>query len=381
MARADIFSVTIKRFLAPVARFLEDPSVSEVMINNPDEIYVEKNGKLVKTDARFESEEAFMAAVNNILQFTGKRLTGEQPLQDSRLPDGSRVHVILSPLSRHGTCMTIRKFAKVMFDADHLVELGSWTRQAMEYLRLCVLGEKNLLVSGGTSSGKTCLLNVLSTFIHGHQRIVVIEDSAELALQQDHLISLESRGPDRYGRGEVTIRDLFRSSLRLRPDRIIIGECRGGEALEIIQAMTSGHAGSMSTLHANSPLDALNRLETLCMMSKVDLPLYALRSQVTSAIDVVVQMTRFPDGRRSVTGIAEVLPLDRDGRYAVRDVFLYRLGEDPGSDVGELIWTGAKSQFGNEPKMRVLVHEAELTREIFPAAEDGSRARPQEARA
>jgi pilus assembly protein CpaF len=251
----------------------------------------------------------------------------------------------------------------------------------MEYLRLCVLAEKNLLVSGGTSSGKTCLLNVLSTFIHGHQRIVVIEDSAELALQQDHLISLEARGPDRYGRGEVTIRDLFRSSLRLRPDRIIIGECRGGEALEIIQAMTSGHAGSMSTLHANSPLDALNRLETLCMMSKVDLPLYALRAQVTSAIDVIVQMTRFPDGRRSVTGIAEVLPLDRDGRYAVRDIFLYRLSQEAGSDMGELVWTGAGSQFGDEPKMRVLAREAKLTAEIFAASEDGSRARPQEARA
>ena len=369
MARADVFSVTVRHFLAPVAQFLDDPAVSEIMINTPEEIYIERNGELVKTDARFESEEAFLATVNNILQYTGKRITYEQPLLDSRLPDGSRVHVILSPLSRRGTCMTIRKFAKVMYNAEHLVELGSWTRQAMEYLRLCVLAEKNLLVAGGTSSGKTCLLNVLSTFIPNHQRIVVIEDSAELDLQQEHLITLESRGQDRYGRGEVTIRDLFRSSLRLRPDRIIIGECRGGEALEIIQAMTSGHAGSMSTLHADNALDALSRLETLCMMSKVELPLYALRSQITSAIDVVVQMTRFPDGRREVTGISEVLPLGDDGTYRVQAIFEYELEEQADTARGQLVWTGAKSVFREEPRVRVLRRQAELTREIF--APDG----------
>ena len=367
MDRATIFSVTIERFLAPVAQFLNDPAVSEIMINTPEEIYIEKNGQVVKTDARFDSDDAFMSAITNILQFTGKRVSPERPLLDSRLPDGSRVHVILGPLSRRGTCMTIRKFAKVMFDADHLVELGTWTRQAVEYLRLCVLAEKNILVAGGTSSGKTCLLNVLSAFIPHNQRIVVIEDSAELALQQEHVISLESRGSDRYGRGEVKIRDLFRSSLRLRPDRIIIGECRGGEALEIIQAMTSGHAGSMSTLHANSSLDALNRLETLCMMSKVDLPLHALRAQITSAIDVVVQMTRFTDGRRDVTGIAEVLELDSEGRYSVEDIFTYELDEESDSAVGKLVWTGRKSRFRDEPSVRVLRRQAELTGEIFSA--------------
>ncbi|MDY7009470.1 MAG: ATPase, T2SS/T4P/T4SS family [Planctomycetota bacterium] len=365
MARSDIFSVTINHFLAPVAPFLEDPAVSEIMINTPDEIYIEKNGKLVRTNAKFDSPEAFTAAVNNILQFTGKRLTAEHPLQDSRLPDGSRVHVILSPLSRRGTTMTIRKFAKVMFDAEHLIELGSWTRQAMEYLRICVLGEKNLLVAGGTSSGKTCLLNVLSGFIPNHQRIVVIEDSAELDLQQDHLITLESRSADRYGRGEVAIRDLFRSSLRLRPDRIIIGECRGGEALEIIQAMTSGHAGSMSTLHADNPLDALSRIETLCMMSNVNLPLHALRAQVASAMDVMVQVTRFSDGRRAVTQIAEVLPLDNDGRYRTSDMFAYQLDEKSDASVGRLVWTGAKSVFRDDPRIRVLRKQMDLTREIF----------------
>lgn len=365
MARSDIFSVTINHFLAPVAAFLADPTVSEIMINTPDEIYIEKNGELVRTDAKFDSEEAFTAAVNNILQFTGKRLTAEQPLQDSRLPDGSRVHVILAPLSRRGTTMTIRKFAKVMFDAEHLVELGSWSHQSMEYLRIAVLGEKNLLVAGGTSSGKTCLLNVLSGFIPNHQRIVVIEDSAELDLQQEHLITLESRSADRYGRGEVTIRDLFRSSLRLRPDRIIIGECRGGEALEIIQAMTSGHAGSMSTLHADNPLDALSRMETLCMMSNVNLPLHALRAQVASAIDVMVQATRFSDGRRAVTRIAEVLPLDDNGRYRVADMFTYQLDQRADSSAGCLAWTGVKSVFGDDPRIRVLRGRMDLTREIF----------------
>ena len=365
MARSDIFSVTINHFLAPVVPFLNDPTVSEIMINTPDEIYIEKNGELVRTDVKFSSKEACTAAVNNILQFTGKRLTAEHPLQDSRLPDGSRVHVILYPLSRRGTTMTIRKFAKVMFDAEHLVELGSWTRQAMEYLQISVLGEKNLLVAGGTSSGKTCLLNVLSGFIPDHQRIVVIEDSAELALQQDHLITLESRSADRYGRGEVTIRDLFRSSLRLRPDRIIIGECRGGEALEIIQAMTSGHAGSMSTLHADNPLDALSRMETLCMMSNVNLPLHALRAQVASAIDVMVQVTRFSDGRRAITRIAEVLPLDDEGRYHVADMFTYQLDEKSDSSVGRLVWTGAKSVFADDPRIRVLRKQMDLTREIF----------------
>ena len=368
MGREEIYSVTIRHFLAPIVPFLDDPSVSEIMINNPNEIYIEKNGKVIKTDAKFESEDAYTAAINNVLQYTGKRLTEEHPLQDSRLPDGSRVHVILSPLSRGGTCMNIRKFAKIMFDAQHLIELGSWTPEAMEYLRICVMAEKNLLVTGGTSSGKTSLLNVLSSFIPGHQRIVVIEDSAELELQQEHVISLEARSPDRYGRGGVSIRDLFRSSLRLRPDRIIIGECRGGEALEIIQAMTSGHAGSMSTLHADNPLDALSRLETLCMMSDVKMPLYALRAQVASAIDVVVQVTRFPDGRRAVTEIVEVLPLDKEGQYRVQQIFDYVLDED--ANIGKLVWTGNKSIYRDEPRVRVLRNEMKLTKEIFASEKD-----------
>ena len=367
MARSNIFETTVEHFLAPVAEFMRDPSISEIMINSPDEIYVEQHWRLVRTDAHFEDDEALLAAVRNVLQFTGKRLTSEHPLIDSRLPDGSRVHVVLPPLCRSGTCMTIRKFSKAAFDADHLVEIGSWTPEVMEYLRICVLAEKNILVAGGTSSGKTCLLNVLSGFIPAHQRIVLIEDSAELELQQDHVISLEGRPPDRWGRGQVTIADLFRSSLRLRPDRVIIGEVRGGEALEMIQAMTSGHAGSMSTLHANMAADALNRLETLAMMNPVDLPLHALRAQIASAIDVIVLVTRFNDGRRGLTQVAEVQGLSDDGRYKLQDMFIYRLnGQKRG--VGRLEWTGECSAFAEEPGVRVLNEFVDLTGKIFSAA-------------
>jgi len=369
MVRTNIFETTVAHFLKPIMPFMADPAVSEIMINSPDEIYIEREGRLVRTDARFEDEEALLAAVNNVLQYTGKRLTVEHPLVDSRLPDGSRVHVILSPLSRNSTCMTIRKFAKVMFNADHLVELGTWTPEAMEYVRICVLAEKNILVGGGTSSGKTSLLNVLSGFIPHHQRIVVIEDSAELELQQDHVIPLESRLPDRWGRGEVTITDLFRSALRLRPDRVIIGEVRGGEALDMIQAMTSGHAGSMSTLHANMAMDALSRLETLAMMSKVELPLHALRAQIASAIDVIVQMTRFNDGRRALTQISEVLPLGDDGKYRLREMFRYELAEGPAGKDGRggLLWRGEASSFADEPKLRILRGSWDLTKRIFGA--------------
>jgi pilus assembly protein CpaF len=363
MAKTNIFEATVEHFLSPILPFMRDPAVSEIMVNSPAEIYVERKGQLVKTDAKFADDDALMAAVNNVLQYTGKRVTPEHPLIDSRLPDGSRVHVILEPLCRSGTCMTIRKFSKVMFDAEHLVELGSWTPETREYLEVCVLAEKNILVAGGTSSGKTCLLNVLSGFIPNHQRIVVIEDSAELALQQDHVLSLESRPADRWGRGEVGIRDLFRSSLRLRPDRIIIGECRGGEALDIIQAMTSGHAGSMSTLHAHMAMDALNRLETLAMMSKIELPLHALRAQIASAIDVIVQMTRFTDGRRALTQISEVLPLGDDGHYRLQEMFAYQVSEADGR--GQLGWTGRKSAFAGEPKVRLQRGRWNLTKNLF----------------
>ena len=345
----DIFEKTIYHFLEPVGEFLRDPTVTEVMINGPDEVYIERKGRLSLTEARFPSEGALMAAVRNMLQFVGKRINRDIPMMDARLPDGSRVHVAMHPCSRRGTVVTIRKFAREAFDMDFLVRTGCLTPMSRDFLQLCTVTEKNMLLSGGTSSGKTSLLNVLSEYVPSDRRIVVIEESGELQLKQPHVITLESRSPDRYGRGEVTIRELFRNSLRMRPDRVIVGECRGGEALDMIQAMTSGHAGSMTTLHADSAADALNRLETMALMSNVNIPLAALRAQVASAIHVIIQMMRFSDGSRRVVQIAQVLPLDARGQYQVEDLFVLRL--PPG--VRELAkasleWTGAKLIFRDE---------------------------------
>jgi len=345
----EIFEQTILHFLEPVGEFLRDPTVTEIMINGPHEIYIERRGRLILTDAKFANESALVAASRNILQFVGKRITIEKPMVDARLPDGSRVHVAMPPCSRRGVVVTIRKFSRQAFDMDFLVKSGCLSELSRDFLILCIATEKNLLVSGGTSSGKTSLLNVLSEYIQADRRIVVIEESAELQLRQPHVLGLEGRGPDRYGRGEVTIRELFKNSLRMRPDRVIVGECRGGEALDMIQAMTSGHAGSMTTLHADSPADSLHRLETMAMMSTVDLPLAALRSQVASAIHVIVQMMRFADGARRVVQISQVLPLDTHGRYQVEDLFVLRLppGERDLSKAA-LEWTGAKLAFRHE---------------------------------
>jgi pilus assembly protein CpaF len=339
-----LFVRTVNHYLAPIKSFLDDPGVTEVMVNRFDKIFIEKDGKIVETDARFADQEAFEAAINNILQFTGRSLSDTQPLVDSRLPDGSRVHVAKAPCSRRGTTVSIRKFSKMVLDIDWLIELGSLTAQARDFLRLAVASEQNMLIAGGTSSGKTSLLNALSSFIPDDQRIVVIEDSAELQLQKNHLISLEAQQPDRHGRGEVTIRELFRSSLRLRPDRIIIGEVRGGEALDMIQAMTSGHGGSMGTLHANNPGDALSRLETMALMSEVDLPLFALRGQIASAVDLVVQMSRHIGGRRMLTQISEVRPIDDAGHYRLKDIFTLKpLDDDPTGKRVQLAWSGERS--------------------------------------
>ena len=270
-------------------------------------------------------------------------------MMDARLPDGSRVHVAMHPCSRRGTVVTIRKFSREAFDMDFLVRTGSVSELARDFLHLCVVTEKNMLISGGTSSGKTSLLNVLSEYIPEDRRIVVIEESGELQLKQPHVINLESRTPDRYGRGEVTIRELFKNSLRMRPDRIIVGECRGGEALDMIQAMTSGHAGSVTTLHSDSPQDALNRLETMALMSNVDIPLAALRAQVASAIHVIVQMMRFQDGGRRVVQIAQARPLDARGQYVTEDLFVLRLPEGERELAkATLEWTGAKIAFREE---------------------------------
>lgn len=357
MSTQDIFAATVTHYLAPIREYLDDAAITEVMINAFDAIYIERNGKLEQTPAKFADHEAYNAAVNNILQFTGKSLTDDAPLVDTRLPDGSRVHVAKAPSARFGTAVTIRKFSKANLDIDWLVQMGTLPDIARAYLHLAVRAERNMLVVGGTSSGKTSLLNALSAYVPAGQRIVVIEDSAELQLQQNHVISLEAQQPDRYGRGAVTIRDLFRSSLRLRPDRIIIGEVRGGEALDMIQAMTSGHGGSMGTLHANNPADALNRLETMAMMSKVELPLHALRAQISSAIDIVVHMSRQIGGRRLVTEISEIDPVGDDGRYQLRTLFrLVPDQADPNKRM-QLRWTGVRSTMSGtlDPDNEALV--------------------------
>ena len=364
MPSQDLFVKTVAHYLAPIKAYLDDPGVTEVMVNHCNDIYVEKDGKVVHTDARFADEEAYEAAINNILQYTGRSLSDDAPLVDSRLPDGSRVHVAKAPCARNGTTMAIRKFSQMVLDIGWLIELGTLTAQARDYLRLSVNAEQNLLVAGGTSSGKTSLLNALSSFIPDDQRIVVIEDSAELQLQKTHLISLEAQQPDRFGRGAVSIRELFRSSLRLRPDRIIIGEVRGGEALDMIQAMTSGHGGSMGTLHANSPADTLNRLETMALMSKVELPLFALRSQIGSAVDLVVHMSRHIGGRRLVTQISEVVGLNDAGYYQLRDLFVLKpIDDGPEGKQMQLTWTGERSALAGRVESS---HTALITEAIKP---------------
>lgn len=371
MPDAALFTRTIEHYLAPIRSFLEDESVSEVMVNAPDEIYVERDGEVVKTHATFADAELYEAAINNILQYTGKSLADDQALVDARLPDGSRVHVAKAPCARKGTVMSIRKFSKSMLDLDWLQELGTFTPAAREFLEIAVLAERNILVAGGTSSGKTSLLNALSALIPRDQRLVVIEDSAELQLQQDHVISLESKSADRFGRGAVGIRELFRSSLRLRPDRIIIGEVRGGEALEMIQAMTSGHGGSMGTLHANSPQDALNRLETMALMSEVELPLSALRAQASSAIDLIVQMSRQIGGRRLVTQITEVLPLGDHGYYQTRDLFAPQVDDADGEKTMTLGWTGETSTMAGRLQHEHAKRSTALTAGVFGLADPG----------
>ncbi len=321
----DIFAQTLRDHLEPVAQALADPKVSDILVNGHGEVYVERAGKLHQTQLNFPDEAALDSAVRNIAQFVGKTINTEEPLLDARLPDGSRVTVIMPPVARQGIYLAIRKFQREVMNVERLVELKTLSAETAEFLTACVRSSRNLLVVGGTGSGKTSLLNVLSTRIPKDQRILVLEDSSELQLQQPHVITLETRPPSRDGRGEVTMRDLLRTSLRMRPDRIVIGEVRGPEALDLVQAMTSGHRGSMSTTHANNPHDALARIETLCMMSDVDLPLHALRMQISSSIDMLVQIQRFPDGSRKVTHVSEVLRLAKDNTYQVKDIYRYRV--------------------------------------------------------
>lgn len=341
-----MYDESLRAFLKPVVGYLDDDRCSEILINGPEDVWIEMSGQLYKTDVIF-SEDGLTAAARNMAQFVGRPLTEDRPRLDARLPDGSRIHVILPPVARAGTTISIRKFFPGGLNIDQLIEFGSITPEAADLIEACVLIAKNIVVAGGTGSGKTTLLNVISQFIPNEERIITIEDSAELQLTQDHLVPLESRPPDERGRGEVSIRDLLHSSLRLRPDRIVIGEVRGGECFDLLQALNTGHGGSMTTTHANSPRETLTRLESLALLSGVELPLRAVRAQVAAAIDMVVCCARFVDGSRKVTHISEVLPLDNRGDYQVQDLFVYtQTGRDEEGKVhGYLAPTGVVPSF------------------------------------
>ncbi len=318
----DMYGESLRAFLGPVVQYMDDPDVSEIMINGPEDIWIERKGLLTRTTARF-TEDGLLAAARNMAQYVGRTLTEERPRLDARLPDGSRIHVILPPMARCGTVISIRKFFPGGLTVEELIQFGSVTPEAARLLQVLVVAKKNIVVAGGTGSGKTTLLNVLSQAIPNEERILTIEDSAELQLTQEHLVPLESRPADAHGRGAVTMRDLLHSSLRLRPDRIVIGEVRGGECFDLLQAMNTGHGGMLCTTHANSPIETCSRLESLALLADVGLPLTAVRSQVASAIDVVVCQARMRDGSRKVTAISEVLPLTRKGDYKVQDLWIY----------------------------------------------------------
>ena len=296
----------------PIEPYLQDDSVSEVMVNGPGQIYVERHGRLSSVPAQFISAESLMRVIERIVAPLGRRIDEGVPMVDARLPDGSRVNAIIPPLSLIGPILTIRRFAGQRYSMAKLVESGALTPAMAEFLKVCVRYRKNIIVSGGTGSGKTTFLNALSEFISPNERIVTIEDAAELRLEQPHVLALEARPANIEGRGQITIRDLVRNALRMRPDRIIVGECRGGEALDMLQAMNTGHDGSLTTGHANSPRDLLSRLEVMVLMAGMDLPVRAIREQIASAVDIVVQLSRFSDGRRRVTAIVAVEGLEGD---------------------------------------------------------------------
>jgi len=354
-------------FLEPVRAHLEDDNVSEILINGPDQVYFERAGQLFLSECRFPSERMLKAAATNIAEYCNRRFDALNHSVDARLPDGSRVHIIIPPSSRIGTCISIRKFKKASFSLESLVQWGSLSSEASEFLQLCVLLHKNIIISGGTGTGKTSTLNALSSAIPEQERIIVIEDSSELQLNQAHTVYLEAQQPDVNGEGGVTIRDLFVDSLRMRPDRIVVGEVRRGEALDLIQSMISGHSGSLTTVHANTPRDAATRLETLCLMSDVSLPVYVARTQVASAIHLVVQIGRFADGSRKITTISECHGLDKDDHYIFSDIYTshYHGLDENGRVQVELRRTGNLPSFAGEPFSQGFAEKVRETAGVF----------------
>jgi pilus assembly protein CpaF len=362
--RNQVFRDVIDELLGygPIQPLLEDPEISEVMVNGPHRVYIERKGKLVKTNVTFQDNQHVMRIIEKIILPLGRRVDADSPTVDARLPDGSRVNAVIPPVAIDGPSITIRKFSKEKLTIDQLIAFGSITERMAEFIRACVVSRLNVVISGGTGSGKTTLLNILSGFIPEDERIVTIEDAAELQLHQDHVVRMETKSANLDGSGAVPIRELVRNSLRMRPDRIVVGEVRGGEALDMLQAMNTGHDGSLTTLHANAPRDALSRLETMALMSGLDMPLKVIREQIASAVDVIVQQTRLKDGSRKVTHITEVAGMEGQ-TIVMTDIFKYEqtgIGPD-GEILGELRPTGMRPMFSG----RLEAHGFKLGPEVF----------------
>ncbi len=336
-----VFKDAIDQFLYPIKDLLDDAGVSEVMINGPKEIFIEKKGLVYKVENQFHNEEALVSAMRAIAQSVGRRIDKDNPRLDARLPDGSRIHVVLPPMAKNGTTVAIRKFSKEKLTLNDLITFGSLSKEAARFLDICIYLGKNIIVSGGTGSGKTTMLNVLGSRIPKTQRLIIIEDAAELQVKAEHVVNFETRKADaERGVTEVSIRDLVISAMRLRPDRIIVGEVRGEEALDLIQVMNTGHDGSMGTVHANNPVDACTRLETLCLMGDTKIPPDAVRKMVGSAMQIIVQCSRFHDGGRRTSHISEITGIDKNGNYISRDIFRWvQTGKDPdtGKYIGEMV--------------------------------------------
>ncbi len=330
----------------PLQELLNDPEISEIMVNGPKKVYVEKRGKIQLTDVTFVDEQHVLRVIDRIVAPLGRRIDESSPMVDARLPDGSRVNAVIRPIALCGPTISIRKFRKEGITIDDLIRFGSLTREMAEFLAACVRASLNIVVSGGTGSGKTTMLNVLSSFIPDDERIITVENAAELQLRQEHVVPLESRPPNVEGKGEISIRDLVINTLRMRPERIVVGECRGGEALEMLQAMNTGHDGSMTTLHANSPRDAIARIETMCLMAGMDLPVRAIREQIASAVNLIVQLARLKDGSRKVIYITEVQGMEGDV-VVLSDIFVFEQQglDERGKIIGQLKPTGIRPRF------------------------------------
>lgn len=351
-----VFDTSVQVFLKPVLQFLKDESITEIMINGPSRIFIERGGMIYKTDAKFDDEASLMAAVRNISQFVGRPIDNEHPFLDARLPDGSRIHAVLPPISRNGTTVTIRKFSRVQITLQDLIAMESLTPDCARFIDMCIYLKKNIMISGGTGSGKTTILGIFASRIAPDQRIIVMEDSAELKIHHEHVLFFEARPADEFGKGKVDLRALVKSSLRLRPDRVIIGEVRSGESLDLISSMNTGHSGSMGTVHANSPKECLVRLETLALMAEDDIPVQAVRAQVASAINIVIQLSRMADGTRKMTHISEGLGMNLQGEYQTQDIYVFeQLGRSPeGKVLGSLLPTGNFPSFMNQIEVNHL---------------------------